>query len=302
MADHKKENSFVVYAAIVANILIAISKFGAAIFTRSSAMVAEGIHSVVDTGNQLLLLLGIKRSQRPADESHPFGHGKELYFWGLIVAIVLFGLGGGMSIYEGILHLIHESELKDPHVNYIVLGIAAVLEGSSFTVATRQFLKQIGDEKGIWAGLRSSKDPSLYVVLLEDFAALICLVIAFLGVYFGNHYKNRLFDGGASILIGLILATVAVFIVYETRGLLLGESADPDKINEIRNLLLQDPAIKTVSAPLTMHLGPNNILLNVQVLFEEGLSTRQIGDAVRRAEDSVRKEHPEIKRIFIEAK
>jgi cation diffusion facilitator family transporter len=302
MADQKKENSFVVYAAIAANILIAVSKFGAAIFTRSSAMVAEGIHSLVDTGNQLLLLLGIKRSQRPADENHPFGHGKELYFWGLIVAIVLFGVGGGMSIYEGILHLIHESELKDPHVNYIVLGIAAVLEGSSFTVATRQFMKQIGHEKSIWAGLRSSKDPSLYVVLLEDFAALICLAIAFLGVFLGHHYNNRIFDGGASICIGLILATVAVFIVYETRGLLLGESADQNKINKIRDLLLKDPAIKTVSAPLTMHLGPNNILLNVQVLFQEGLSTRQIGDAVRRAEDSVRKEHPEIKRIFIEAK
>ncbi|HEY7162039.1 MAG TPA: cation diffusion facilitator family transporter, partial [Acidobacteriota bacterium] len=281
----------VVYAAIAANLLIAISKFGAAIFTKSSAMISEGIHSLVDTGNQLLLLLGIKRSSRPPDERHPFGHGKELYFWGLMVAIVLFGVGGGMSIYEGILHILHDSELKSPTVNYIVLGIAAFLEAGSFTVATREFLKQIG-EGSMWKALRSSKDPSLYVVLLEDFAALSCLLIAFLGVYFGHRYHNKVFDGVASILIGLILATVAVFIVYETKGLLLGESADPNKVEQIREVLLKDPDIGDVNVPLTMHFGPKEILVNVRVRFRNGLTTAQIAEAINRSENSIKRNDP----------
>jgi cation diffusion facilitator family transporter len=300
MPASEREKPIAVYAAIAANFAIAVVKFVAAYFTGSSAMLSEGIHSIVDTGNQSLLLLGINLSQKPADQSHPFGYGKERYFWSLIVAIILFGIGGGMSIYEGIIHLQHPSELGSPVWNYVVLGIAAVFEGTSFSIALRELWHEKGD-RDIWQTARESKDPSIFVVVFEDFAALSGLVVAFLGVFLGHQLDNPLFDGVASLVIGLILSTVAILLAYESRGLLLGEGMQSNLVRSVREIAEQDRDIDTVHRLLTMHFGPNEVLLNIEVEFNQGLSSDELASAVDRIEKSIRKTHPEVRNIFIEA-
>ncbi|MFP4347373.1 MAG: cation diffusion facilitator family transporter [Desulfococcaceae bacterium] len=295
------EKPVTVYGAMAANFAIAITKFIAAAFTGSSAMLSEGIHSLVDTGNQILLLLGIRRSKKPADEKHPFGYGKEVYFWGLIVAILLFGIGGGMSIYEGIIHMNYPNEIGNPIWNYIVLGLAAVFEGSAFSIALAQLLIQKDDEEGFWEAVRSSKDPAVFVVLAEDAAALSGLAVAALGVYLGHKYNNPYFDGIASVIIGFILAGVAFLLAYESRDLLIGESIRPGPLKSIDRLVHANPAVEKAGRPMTMHFGPNEVLLNLNVQFKKQLSSSEIAAAVDRLESSIRKKHPEIKRIFIEA-
>jgi len=295
------ERPITVYGAIAANAVIGVSKFAAGIISGSSAMLSEAIHSVVDTGNELLLLLGIHRSKKPADELHPFGHGKELYFWSLIVAILLFGLGGGMSIYEGISHLRHPAVIKDPTWNYVVLGVAFIAEGTSWAIALNKLLKRKKAGQGIWDAVRASKNPAVFVVLAEDSAALLGIVVAFLGVLLGHTLSNPYLDGAASIIIGLILATVAAFLSYESRDLLVGESADADVLQAIRRLAEADPAVVGVSRPLTMHFGPEQVLLNLDIEFRPDLSASEITAAVDRLEAGIRKERPSIKRIFIEA-
>jgi len=229
------ESTRVIYAAIAANLVIAVTKFIAAGFTGSSAMLSEGIHSLVDTGNGGLMLLGVRRSRRPADAAHPFGYGKELYFWTLIVAIVIFAVGGGISAYEGLLHILSPKPIADPAWNYIVLGIAVVFEGYSFTVAFKAFQAERG-KLSIWQSIDQSKDPTTYTVLFEDSAALVGLVVALLGVFFAQFLDNPYFDGGASIVIGLILAAVAVLLAYESKDLLVGEALDPETLKDIRRL------------------------------------------------------------------
>ena len=295
------ERPITVYGAMAANAVIGVSKFAAAIISGSSAMLSEAIHSVVDTGNELLLLLGIHRSRKPADELHPFGHGKELYFWSLIVAILLFGLGGGMSIYEGISHLRHPAVIKDPTWNYVVLGIAFIAEGTSWAIALNKLLKKKKAGQGIWDAVRASKNPAVFVVLAEDSAALLGILVAFLGVLLGHTFRNPYLDGAASIIIGLILATVAGFLSYESRDLLVGESADAEVLQAIRRLAEADPAVVGVSRPLTMHFGPEQVLLNLDIEFRPDLSASEITAAVDRLEAGIRKERPSIKRIFIEA-
>ena len=210
-----------IYGAIAANVAIAVTKFIVAGISGSSAMLSEGIHSAVDTFNGVLLLIGLRLSQRPATPEHPFGHGKELYFWSLIVAVLIFGLGGGISFYEGVQHLREPQPLKDPTWNYVVLGAAAVFEGSSFVIALRQFLRQAGDAP-FWQALHRSKDPTTYTVLAEDAAALVGLAVAALGIALARHLDRPAFDGGASMVIGLLLAGVAVLLIRESRGLLIG--------------------------------------------------------------------------------
>jgi cation diffusion facilitator family transporter len=295
------ERAITVYGAIAANAVIAVSKFTAGLISGSSAMLSEGIHSVVDTGNELLLLLGIHRSKKPADELHPFGYGKELYFWSLIVAILLFGLGGGMSIYEGITHLQHPAVIQNPTWNYVVLGIAFIAEGTSWAIALKKFLTNKRRGRGLWQALRASKNPAIFVVLAEDSAALAGILVAFLGVLFGHRLQDPYLDGTASIIIGLILVTVAGFLAYESRDLLLGESADADVVQSIRKLAGADPAVLGVSHPLTMHFGPEQVLLNLDIEFRPDLSASEITAAVDRLEAGIRKERPSIKRIFIEA-
>jgi len=301
MPSGSSERPITVYGAIAANAVIAVSKFAAGIISGSSAMLSEGIHSVVDTGNELLLSLGIHRSKKPADSLHPFGYGKELYFWSLIVAILLFGLGGGMSIYEGISHLRHPAEIRDPIWNYVVLGIAFVAEGTSWAIALKKFLEKKKEGQGLWQALRASKHPAVFVVLAEDSAALAGILVAFLGVLLGHRLRNPYLDGAASIVIGLILTAVAGFLAYESRDLLVGESADEDVVQSIRKLAEADPAVVGVSRPLTMHFGPDQVLLNLDIEFRPNLSARDVTAAVDRLETNIRKERPSIKRIFIEA-
>ncbi len=290
-----------VYAALTGNLAIAISKFVAASITGSSAMVSEGIHSLVDTGNQGLLLLGMQRSRRPADESHPFGYGKELYFWTLVTAILIFAVGGGMSFYEGITHLRNPRPLTGATWNYIVIGVALVFEGISWSIAFRG-LRAARKGQGFFESIHTSKDPTLITVLLEDSAALIGLLIALAGVGLGHWLDNPYLDGSASIGIGVVLAAVAAYLAYESKGLLVGEAVLPSKLAEIRRIVAQDPAVKELVRALTMHFGPHEILLNLDIRFREGLSLADTAAAIDRIEESIRRHHSDVKRIFIEIK
>ncbi|HEY9642877.1 MAG TPA: cation diffusion facilitator family transporter [Coleofasciculaceae cyanobacterium] len=290
-----------IYAATAANLAIAITKFGAASLTGSSAMLSEGIHSLVDTGNELLLLYGIQRSQRPADSNHPFGHGQELYFWTLIVAILIFAVGGGISMYEGITHLIHPNPIEDGTWNYVVLGIAIVFESLSWRVALQEFMPSIGQQSW-WQAVRTSKDPTIFTVLFEDSAAILGLIIAFLGVLFEHLFDNPAFDGIASIVIGALLAFVAVWLAYESRGLLVGEGADPLTVESIRSIAQLDPAVAGVQRVLTLHLGPEEILLNLEIQFHQHLSAEEVAESINHLEFSIRSQHPKIKKIFVEAR
>jgi len=302
MAAHGGSKLAVV-AAVLANLAIAIIKFIAAAITGSSAMISEGIHSLVDTGNGGLLLLGMDRARRPADAGHPFGHGKALYFWSLVVAMSIFGIGGGMSLYEGIAHIRHVApgaELSDPTVNYIVLGIALVVEGFSFSVAIREFWKAKGT-LGPWQFIRESKDPSLYTVVLEDSAAMLGLVFAFLGVFFGHLFGNPYLDGIASIAIGLLLMAVAFVLASETKGLLLGEGLDAAGLAELRRLVEADADVERAGDILTMYLGPNDLLVNLGVTFRPGLRAEAMHESIRRIEAAISARYPECTRVYIEA-
>lgn len=297
----QEEKPLAIYGALGANLLIAVTKFIAAGVTGSSAMLSEGIHSVVDTGNEVLLLLGLKKSQKPADARHPFGHGKELYFWSLIVAVALFGVGGGMSVYEGITHLQHPRALEGLAWSYGVLGAAFVFELVSWVIAVRGLLPEIRKE-GFWQAMRTSKDPSVVTVLFEDSAALAGLVVAFLGVFLGHRLHNPYADGIASIVIGAILAGVSLFLAYESKGLLLGESAGPEVVEDIQSLARAIPAVVDVQRPLTMHFGPDEVLVNLEIDFRPDATAADITTAIERLEKEVRERHPEVGRIFIEAK
>lgn len=290
----------VIYAALIGNTLIAITKFIAAGITGSSAMLSEGIHSVVDTGNQGLLLYGIRRSQKPADEFYPFGHGKEIYFWSFVVAILIFAVGAGVSIYEGILHIFNPSPLTDAYINYIVLGLAIVFEGSAWLFALREFTRA----KGKWGyieAVQRGKDPSMFVVLFEDSAALLGLVVALLGISLTQYTGLLIFDGMASIIIGLILAGTAVWLAYETKGLLIGESANKIVVRGIREITLKHPKVDHVNEVLTMHMGPDFILVNISVEFSDDAVADEIEQTIARLDDDIKEFYPNVKRIFIEA-
>ena len=289
-----------IYAAIIANLVIAASKFVAAGLSGSSAMLSEGIHSLVDTGNSGLLLLGIRLSRKPADEEHPFGHGKELYFWTLLVAVIIFAGGGGISIYEGILHMLHPHPLEDPTWSYVVLAIAAVSEGGSMRVAWREFCNANGVPPSLPA-IRASKDPSTFTVLFEDAAALAGVVVAFIGILLSQALDNPYLDAAASIAIGLILMTVATVLVFETRRLLIGEGMSRADIASIRRAAEADPAVERVRRQLTTYFGPETVLLNMDIQFRPDLPSGEVEDAVDRIERAIRRDHPEIKTIFIEA-
>jgi cation diffusion facilitator family transporter len=292
---------------MAANLAIAVTKFAAAAVTGSSAMLAEGIHSLVDTGDEVLLLLGLHLSKRPPDPHHPFGHGKELYFWSLLVAIMIFAVGGGMSLYEGITHLMKPPPLYNPRWprwprwNYIVLAAAAVFEGASWTVTVARLYRLKG-KRGLWQTLYTSKDSSLISVFLEDSAALLGLLVAFLGIFLGHWLGNPYLDGLASVVIGAILAMVAVLLAAVCRDLLIGEAADPQLLASLREVIEKDPAIERVVRQLTMYFGPQEVLLNLEVKFRDQISGTDLARAVDRVEKAIRAQHPQITRIFIEAK
>jgi cation diffusion facilitator family transporter len=290
-----------IWAAIFANLAIALSKFIAAGFTQSSAMLSEAIHSLVDTGNGTLLLFGTRRSQRPADASHPFGHGQELYFWTLIVAINVFGVGGGMSVYEGIAHIRQPVPLQNLGWSYAVLAFALIFEVGSWLVAIRE-LRREKKKLSFWRFFRATKDPRLVAVLVEDTAAVLGIIVAFLGIFLGHATQIPWLDGLASILIGVILATVAVLLAREVRGLLVGESADSASVNQIKRIARDDPAVLGVPRVLTVHFGPNEILVNMDVQFGPGISASDVEVAIVRLERAIREKIPGVKHIFVEAK
>ncbi len=290
----------VIYAALIGNAGIAVTKFIAAGVTGSSAMIAEAIHSLVDTGNQILLLWGLKQSARPADDRFPFGHGKEVYFWSFVVAILIFAVGAGVSIYEGIKHLIHPHDIENPTVSYIVLTIAIVFEGVAWFMAWKQFRKAKGDH-GYFEAVHRGKDPTMFVVLFEDSAALLGLVVAFVGIALGHATGMAFFDGAASIVIGLILASVAIWLAYETKGLLIGEAANPEIQKQIYDIVATQVGLNGVNELATMHMGPQNILVTLSVDFSDDLSGNDVESAITEMNRQIKAAIPEVRRVFIEA-
>ncbi len=288
-----------IYSALAANLAIAATKFIAAGITGSSAMISEGIHSLVDTLNEILLLLGIRRSQQPADDKRPFGYGKELYFWAFIVSILIFGVGGGVSFYEGITHLQHPEPITNPLWNYIVLGFAFCFDGFSFITALTEFNRQRGSQS-FWSAVKRSKDPSTFVVLFEDAADLLGLIVAFLGVFLGHQFNNPYFDGVASVIIGLILTAVSVVLARESRSLLMGESADPAVLRSVTTLVEKDPAVAKVLQAPSMYLAPEEVFLMLVIDFHDSLTTSDINQAINRIRATIQHEYPIIRRVFIE--
>ena len=290
----------VIYAALFGNLLIAVTKFGAAFFTGSSAMLSEAVHSLVDTGNQGLLLYGLRRAQRPPDDAHPYGYGMELYFWTFVVAIIIFGLGAGVSVYEGVQKLLHPHPITNPAISYVVLAIAMVFEAAAWTVAFREFRKVKG-AGGYLDAVRSSKDPTLFTVLFEDSAAMAGLVFAFAGILGGQLLDIPELDGVAAICIGVILTIVAALLAYEAKGLLIGESASPAVVQGIRSIVGEESGILNLNELLTMHFGPTDVLLNLSLDFADVLTSRQVEESISRMESRIKSAFPEITRVFIEA-
>ncbi|MDH3221738.1 MAG: cation diffusion facilitator family transporter [Gammaproteobacteria bacterium] len=293
-------SKMVIYAALAGNALIAVTKFIAASITGSSAMLSEGIHSLVDTGNQVLLLYGLKRAARPPDEDFPFGYGKEIYFWSFIVAILIFALGGGISIYEGIRHILHPEPISSPMVNYIVLGLAMIFEGAAWYLAFREFNRTRG-RWGYLEAIQRAKDPSVFVILFEDSAAMLGLMVAFVGVFLSQTTGIEVFDGIASVVIGLILVATAIWLAYETKGLLIGESANKAVIRGIRDTLGARPHIEHINEVLTMHMGPDFILANISVDFIDSIDSQQVEADIAVINQAIRQKYPEVKRVFVEA-
>ena len=289
----------VIYAALAGNALIAVTKFAASLYTGSSAMLSEAVHSLVDTGNQGLLLFGIARSRRPADDKHPFGYGMEVYFWAFVVAILIFGLGAGVSIYEGVAKLANPHPITNFAINYAVLGAALIFEGFAWTIAFREFTKVRGN-RGFLEEVRRSKDPTVFTVLFEDSAAMLGLVVAAIGLLAVQLWGLVWADAVASIAIGVILAVTAVGLAYETKSLLVGEAASAATVQGVRRMALDEPMVRAVNELRTVHFGPNDILANISLDFEDRSSLDDIEQTVTRLEQRIKQTFPNITRVFIE--
>lgn len=290
--------NIVIYAALAANLGIAVAKFVAAAISGSSSMLTEGVHSLVDTGNQGLLLYGQYRGKRPPDADHPFGYGRELYFWAFIVAILIFGLGAGVSVYEGWKHISAPEPLRDPLINYIVLAIAFALEGTSWWIAMREFAKSKGD-CGWWKAIKESKDPSGFIVLFEDSAALAGLIVAGAGVWASHHWGDPRIDGWASIVIGVILAGVATLLARESKGLLIGERANLDMVARIRALVEAEPCITHVNHVRTIHTAPDRIFVAISADFADALPMGEAESLIERLEQRLKADEPKLSSIYI---
>lgn len=297
MAEGTKK---VIYAALAGNLLIALTKFGAAAYTGSSAMLSEGVHSVVDTGNEALLLYGMHRAKQPADARFPFGHGKEIYFWSFVVALLIFALGAGISMYEGVHHILHPTQMESPIVNYVVLGLSLVFEGGSWSVANKEFRKKKG-KRGYIEAVRRDKDPTTFTVLFEDSAALLGLLVALAGIALGDITGNPLYDGAASIVIGLILGVAAFWLALETKGLLIGESADPEVVEGIRDMLRRIPEVDKVNEILTMHMGPDFILVNISLHVAGSAERARVHELFDAIDRCIKERYPKVRRVFIES-
>ena len=290
----------VVYAALAGNLLIALTKFVAAGITGSSAMWSEGIHSLVDSGNQALLLYGMRRAQRPPDSRFPFGYGKEIYFWSFVVALLVFATGAGLSFYEGMRHLREPGELENPIVNYIVLGLSLALEGGSAVIAYREFARMRGN-RGVVEAVKRGKDPTVIAVLFEDSAAVAGLVVALAGVTLYHVTGNAVYDGAASIIIGLILAGTACWLAFETKGLLIGEAANREVVAQITRLAKGYPEVEKVNEVLTMHVGPEYILAALSLNIACDVPRTRAHAVMDELDESIKKTDPRLKRVFIES-
>ncbi len=290
----------VIYAALIGNALIAVTKAVAAFLTRSSAMFSEAIHSLVDTGNQALLLYGLRRAKKPPDERFPFGHGKEVYFWSFIVAILIFAVGAGISIYEGVKHLLHPVPIGDPTVNYVVLALAMAFEAVAWYFAWREFAKVKGGF-GYIRAVQRAKDPSIFVVLFEDTAAMLGLVVAFLGIYLGQVTGNPHFDGAASVVIGLILGGTAIWLAVETHGLLIGEGANPEVLAAIREVVGRASAIDEIYEVTATHMGPEYVVANLSVSFTSTATAAEVESAAAQLDRDLKAALPRVQRVFFEA-
>jgi cation diffusion facilitator family transporter len=288
----------VIYAALTGNFLIAITKFGAALWTGSSAMLSEGVHSLVDTGNQALLLYGHHRASRPPDEQHPLGYGRELYFWSFIVALLVFALGAGVSLYEGILQVLDRHPITDPVVNYVVIAFSAVFEGASWLIARREFNKSRGD-LSYYQAFRRSKNSPLFLVLFEDTAALIGLAIALCGNVASYHFGRPELDGVASLGISLVLGVTAAMLARESKELLIGEPAGARVTKSIMEIARQQDGVERVNGLTTVHLAPDEIVLALSLEFADRLTTPEIEKRVAELEQRLRAAHPEIVALFV---
>jgi cation diffusion facilitator family transporter len=291
----------VIYAAIVANLGIAVSKFIVAAITGSAALMAEGIHSAVDTGNELLLLVGERNSARAPDARHPFGYGKVVYFWALIVALSVFSLGGGLSIYHGVRGLLNPEPVSDPMWGYIVLGVAALFEGYSWNMSRIGLNKFRKDGDNLWQAMRASKDAAVFTVFIEDSAALLGLVVAALGLALGQLFDNPLFDPAASVAIGLLLVGAAFTLARETGGLLVGESIGREETGELRAIICADADIDKVARVLSMQMGPDEVLLTAAVQFRRGMRIDEVENAIERLENAVRAHNPAVRNLYFES-
>ncbi len=297
MSGHSGSKT-VIYAALAGNLLIAVTKFVAAFFTGSSAMLSEGVHSLVDTGNGTLLLYGLHRASRPADRTHPFGHGRELYFWSFIVALLVFALGAGVSFYEGVVHMLEPEPIRNVRVTYIVLGLSILFEGASWFVALKEFRIAKG-RRGYIEAVRLSKDPSVFTVLFEDSAALLGLAIALVGIAAAQYFEMPMLDGVASIGIACVLGLTAVFLARESKGLLIGEAASPEVQDQLQAIAAADPAVRGVNGVITVHIGATQIVANLSLEFEDETSAPEIEACMVRLETAIKTQIPEIVGVFI---
>lgn len=288
-----------IYTAFVANLAIAATKITAAVITGSSAMLSEGVHSLVDCSNEVLLYVGIRRSQKSPNSERPFGYGKELYFWSFVVALLFFVLGGIVSIYEGVKHVLHPEPIENFLWSYIALGVAFVFDGVSFITALREFNRQRGATP-FWQAVRQSKDPGTFVVLFEDAADVIGVVIAFAGIVLSRLLHNPYIDGVSSILIGLLLTGVAFILLQQCRSLLMGESAPAEELQAIVQWLRQQPEITDVQAPMSMYLGPEEVILLLKIKFGAGVSGGRVADFIRQLRGDIQAQHPHYRHLFIE--
>lgn len=287
-----------VYAALAGNVLVALTKLVAALFTGSAAMASEAIHSAVDTVNELLLLYGIKRSELPADGDHPLGYGRELYFWSFIVALLVFAGGAMASLWQGARHMLSPEPVHDPGVNYVVLGLSALFEGGSWWISWRQFSRAKG-RLGVYQAFRRSKDPPSFMVLFEDSAALLGLAVAALGNLGAEFLHEPRLDGAASVVIGVILAAVALLLARESKSLLIGESASPVLATSILSIAASKDGVAAANGLLTVQLAPNQVVVALSLEFEDRLRAPQIEDLVAEIERDVARQHPQIVHLFV---
>ena len=296
MAEHSSRTA--VIAALIGNLLIAVTKGVAAVISGSSAMLSEAVHSVVDSGNEVLLLYGQHRAGKPPDRKLPLGYGREIYFWSFVVALLIFALGAGVSIYEGITHLQHPVAMSDPLINFLVYGFAAVFEGISWWFGWKAF-QRIRRGKGIMDAVRASKDPTSFMVLFEDSAALIGIAIAAAATGLSVHFQQPWIDGIGSILIGLVLAAVAVILARESKALLIGERAADELTDSLREATLRQPGVNGVEDVLTTQLSPDQVIATLSVQFADSLDVPKLEKLIGRIERELRSDHPELFRVFV---